>query len=184
MKVSSNSKFVWRSAHAFRVLLAVACLTCTGASARDVTTSIDFGENQIEVPPAGFDPLQGRWAVVGDATATAGLAIEQSGVQTADGRYRLAISKTASIRNGEISLRLKADEGKSDRGGGIAVRLSNPQNYYLVQLDALRDRVLFSRVSDGAFVEIVGVDADIASRSWHTLTVRAVDDEFTVAPLP
>jgi hypothetical protein len=59
--------------------------------------------------------------------------------------------------------------------------LSNPQTYYLIQLDALRDRVLFSLVSNGASEEIVGVDADIASHAWHTLTVRANDDEFVVS---
>jgi L-fucose mutarotase/ribose pyranase (RbsD/FucU family) len=61
------------------------------------------------------------------------------------------------------------------------VRLSSPQDYCLVQLDALRDRVLFSLVSHGASEEIVAVDADIASHSWHTLTVRAKDNEFTVS---
>jgi len=102
-------------------------------------------------------------------------------VQTTDDGYPLAISKAASLKNAEVSLRLKPAGGKSDQGGGVAVRLNNPKNYYLVQLDALRDRVLFSRVRDGAPEEIVGVDADIASHSWHTLAVRAKDDEFTVS---
>ena len=61
------------------------------------------------------------------------------------------------------------------------MRLSSLQDYYLIQVDAMRDRVLFSRVSNGASEEIVGVDADIASHSWHTLTVRAEDDEFVVS---
>ena len=119
--------------------------------------------------------------MVRDATAKAGLAIEQAGIQTTDDRFPLAIYKPASLKNAEISLRLNAAGGKSDQGGGLAVRLSSPQNYYLVQLDALRDRVLFSRVSNGASEEIVGIDADIASHSWHTLTVRAKDDEFVVS---
>jgi len=61
------------------------------------------------------------------------------------------------------------------------MRLSSPQDYYLVQVDALRDRVVFSRVSNGASEEIAAVDADVASHSWHTLTVRAKDDEFVVS---
>jgi hypothetical protein len=172
---------MWKRVHTVRVLLAVACVTCTSASARDAATSIDFGKNEIGASPAEFDLSQGRWAVVGDATAAAGVAIEQSGLQTTEDRFPLAIYKTASPKNAEISLRLKADGGTSDQGGGVAVRLNNPQNYYLVQVDALRDRVLLSRVSDGASEEIVGVDADIASHSWHTLTVRAVGNEFTVS---
>jgi hypothetical protein len=157
------------------------------ASAQDAATSIDIGTNEIGVPPAGFDvPLsgdgkQGRWTVVRDATAKTGLAIEQAGIQTTEDRFPLAIYKPASLKNAEISLRLNAAGGKSDQGGGVAVRLSSPQNYYLVQLDALRDRILFSRVSNGASEEIVGIDADIASHSWHKLTVRAKDDEFVVS---
>ena len=149
--------------------------------------SIDIGANEIGAPPTGFDlptsgdGKQGLWTVVRDTTAKAGLAIEQAGVQTTEDRFPLAIYKPASPKNAEISVRLNAAGGKSDQGGGVALRLSSPQDYYLVQLDALRDRVLFSRVSDGASEEIVGVDADIASHSWHTLTVRAKDDEFIVS---
>jgi len=149
--------------------------------------SIDIGTNEIGVPPAGFDlppsgdGNQGRWTVVRDATAKAGLAIEQAGIQTTDDRFPLAIYKPASLKNAEISLRLNAAGGKSNQGGGVAVRLSSPQDYYLVQLDALRDRVLFSLVRGGVSEEIEGVDADIASRTWHTLTVRAKDDQFIVS---
>ncbi len=183
LKVVLNGKFVRDRARAFRVLLAVACVTCVelGASAQDAAAHIDIGTSEIGAPPSEFDLSQGRWTVVGDATATAGLAIEQSGLQTTENRFPLAIYKTASLKNAEISLRIKADGGTSDRGGGVAVRLSSPQDYYLVQVDALRDRVLLSRVSDGASEDIVGADADIASHSWHTLTVRAVDNEFTVS---
>jgi hypothetical protein len=182
LKVSVNSRFR-RSAHAFRALLAVACFTCVGlgASARDAATGIDLGKNEIGAAPAKFDLSQGQWTVVHDATAETGTAIERSGEQTTEDRFPLAIYKTASLKNVKISLRLKAAGGKSDQGGGVAMRLSSPQNYYLVELDALRDRVVFSLVNNGASEEIVGVDADIASHTWHTLTVRAVDNEFTVS---
>lgn len=176
-------KITSRRARIFGALLAVACVTWPelAVSGEDAATNIEIGANKIGAAPTAFDLSQGRWTVVGDGTATGGLAIEQSGVQTTEGRIPLAIYKTLSLKNAEISLRLKAAGGKSDQGGGVAVRLSNPQNYYLAQLDALRDRDLFSRVRDGASKEIVGVDADIASQSWHTLAVRAVDNEFTVS---
>jgi hypothetical protein len=155
LTVSLASEFVRGRARAFGLLLAVACVTCTelGASARDATTNIDIGTNEIGAPPAEFamppsgDGKQGRWVVVKDATAIAGIAIEQAGVQTIKHRFPLAISKTASLKNAEIRLRLKADGAKSDQGGGLALRLRTPEHYYLVQLDAVRDRVLFSLVS-------------------------------------
>ena len=157
------------------------------ASAQDAATSIDIGTNEIGVPPAGFDlppsgdGKQGQWTVVRDATAKTGIVIEKAGMQATEDRLPLAIYKTVSLKNVETSIRLNAAGGKSDQGGGVALRLRSPQDYYLVQLDALRDRVRFSCVSHGASEEIVGVDADIAPHSWHTLIVRAKDDEFVVS---
>ncbi|MFL5240330.1 MAG: hypothetical protein ACJ8EL_22595 [Rhizomicrobium sp.] len=142
---------------------------------------------EIGAPPAEFElspsseAKQASWTVVRDATAKAGTAIEQGGVQSAEGRPPLAIYRPALLENAEISLRLNPAGGKSNQGGGVAVRLSSPQDYYLVQLDALRDRVLLSLVRTGVSEEIVGVDADIASHAWHTLTVRAKDDQFVVS---
>lgn len=178
--MSLNGKFVWRSARTFRVLLAVACVACTGASARDAATPIDFGKNEIGTAPARLALSPGLWTAVHAATTDAGIATEQPAVRKAKDRYALAIYQTASIKNAEINLRLEPAGGKSEERG-IAVRLSDPQNYYLVQVDAQSDRVLFARVSNGVSEEIVGVDADIASQAWHTLTVRAVDNEFTVS---
>jgi hypothetical protein len=189
LKVSPSSEFMWGRARISCVFLAVACVPSPGLSANalDTATNIDIGTNEIGASPAQFElPLlgdgnQGSWTVVHDARAEAGVAIEQPGAQTGEDRLPLAIYKPASLKDAEISLRIYAAGGKSDQGGGLAVRLKTPENYYLVQLDALRDRVLFSLVSNGASEEIVGVDADIALHSWHTLTVRAIDNEFTVS---
>jgi hypothetical protein len=172
-------------ARIFCAFVALACVTGTGSGARAM--HLDIGKNGIGAPPAEFDLLrrgengQGKWTIVHDGTAMAGLAIEQSGVEATEDRFPLAISKTAPLKNIEVSLRLKATGGTSDRDGGIALRLRTPNDYYLVQLDALRDRVLFSLVTDGVPEEIVGVDADIASHTWHTLAVRANDDQFVVS---
>jgi len=187
--MTSKSDFTQGRASMFCVLVAVAGVTWPelATSAQDAATKIDVGNNEIGAPPTAFEvsPMgeanRESWTVVRDATAQTGMAVEQTGLRAAEDRFPLAIYKPASFRNAEISLRLKAVGGKSDEGGGVAVRLSSPQNYYLVQLDALRDRVLLSLVSNGISEEIVGVDADIASRAWHDLTVRAKDDQFIVS---
>jgi hypothetical protein len=157
-------------------------MTCAGlgASGQSAAANIDNGKSRIGAPPSDFDPLQGGWTVIRDPT-TAGLAIEQSGAQTSEDQFPLAIYKRASVKNAEISVRLNATGGKSDQGGGLALRLTSPQDYYLVRLDALRDRIVFSAMSHGTFKEIVALDADVTAQTWHTLTVRAKDDEFVVS---
>jgi hypothetical protein len=76
-------------------------------SGQSAATIIDIGKD--EIAPSEFDLSQGRWTVVRDATAKAGLALEQSGVPPAEDRFPLAIYKPASLKNAEISLRLKGD---------------------------------------------------------------------------
>jgi len=189
LKVLPKSDPVRSRARFFGVLLVIACVTCPvlGAGAPGTATGIEIGKGEIGAPPAEFElspsskAKQASWTVVRDATAKTGVAIEQAGVKSAEDRFPLAIYKSASLKNAEISLRLNAAGGNSNQGGGVAVRLSSPQDYYLVQLDALRDRILLSRVTNGVSEEIVGVDADIASRTWHTLTIRAKDDQFIVS---
>ena len=183
-----KNEFVSRRARGFAVLLAVGSVMCPqlGVGASAAATTIDIGKGEIGAPPAEFELLprsevkQGSWTVVRDATAQTGIAIQQAGPKSAEDPT-LAIYEPASLKNGEISLRLHTTGGTASQGGGVAVRLNSPQDYYLVQLDALRDRVLLSLVHAGTSEEIVGVDADIASHAWHTLTVRAKDDEFVVS---
>jgi hypothetical protein len=155
------------------------------ASAQGEIATVDIGQN-TGAPAADFDFLptgEGQrhpWTLIEDGTAAACLAIEQRGMPaTVD--HSLAVYKAASLKDAEISLRIRATGGTEDHGAGIAVRLTSPDNYYLVELDARRDRVLFSRVANGVSEEIVGVDADIATGEWHKLAVRAEDDEFVVS---
>jgi len=187
--VSRKIESLWRRACIFCALVAAAGVMWpeSATSAQDTATKINIGNNEIGAPPAEFEmsPLgeanRESWTVVHDATAKTGMAVEQAGVQAAEDRFPLAIYKAVSFKNAEVSLRVKTVGGKADESGGLAVRLSNPENYYLVQLDALRDRLLLSLVSNGVSKEIVGVDADIASHTWHDLTVRAKDDQFIVS---
>jgi hypothetical protein len=181
LKMLRGSGLISARAGFFGVLLCVLCVACPelGASAPNTATTVDVETGLIGAAPPEFDLSQGRWTVVQDATAKAGLALEQSGIPGEEDKF--ALYKPASLQNAEISLRLKADGGKSDRVGGVAVRMSSPQDYYLIQVDARREMVLFLRVSEGATEEVAGVDADITSHSWHTLTVRAKDDEFGVS---
>jgi hypothetical protein len=167
-------------------LLAAALLACAlpAANALEPKASIDIGQN-IGAPPDRFDFLpagEGRrnpWALIEDGTAAAGLAIERRGAPAA-ADHSLAIYSAVSQKDAEISLRIKATGGTEDQGGGIALRFTGPDSYYLVEMDARRDRVVFLRVANGTAEEIAAVDADIATNEWHRLAVRAVDDEFVV----
>jgi hypothetical protein len=120
------------------------------------------------------------WVVVADATASSGTAIEHARVPRTEAAEGLAICQSAMLKNGDLSLRFKANAAAPRQAAGLALRMVTPKDYYLVTIDALRNRAVLLQVSNGHAEEIVGVDADVDADAWHTLAVRAQDDCFTV----
>ena len=60
------------------------------------------------------------------------------------------------------------------------MRLADADNYYVVRANALEDNVNFYRVVQGSRREIHGVGAKVTSDQWHTLSIKAEGDRFTI----
>ncbi len=148
---------------------------------------IDIAAMPSGQPPAGFEFARtgkgapAQWAVVDDPTAAKGRAIAQIGKDATDYRFPLAIYQSISAKNVEVALRFKPVSGRTDQAGGIAVRLASPNDYYVVRANALEDNVRFYRVVKGNREQIAGASAKVKSGQWHTLTLKADGDRFTVA---
>jgi hypothetical protein len=138
------------------------------------------------VSPVGFEvglvdqTSRGRMAVTDDVPAMR-LATEQSGGRFIDDPRADAIYQPTALKNFAMSLRIKAESGRLEQTGGVAVRMASQDEYYVLQLDAVRDRVVFGLVDHRRSTEIASVDSDIATDAWHTLEVRAEDERFTVS---
>jgi len=118
--------------------------------------------------------------VVSDVSAAGGRAIEQTSTDKTDYRFPLAIYKPFAAVNVEVVLRFKPVAGTVDQAGGIAVRLSTPDDYYVVRANALEDNVRFYRVLKGRREQLAGADTKVSGNAWHTLGLRAEGDKFTV----
>jgi hypothetical protein len=140
----------------------------------------------VGAAPADFDfgltgqGRPGQWLVTSDATANGGRAIEQSNADRTDYRFPLAIYKPFSAKNVGVSVRFKAVAGSVDRAGGIAVRLVDPNNYYVVRANALEDNVRFYRVSKGRRIDIAGANLKVSTNEWHTLGLKTEGERFTI----
>jgi hypothetical protein len=121
-----------------------------------------------------------QWAVVADATATGGRAIEQTSTDRTDYRFPLAIYEASSVVNLDAVIRFKTVAGKVDQAGGIAIRVRDADNYYVVRANALEDNVRFYRVVQGRREQIEGANVKVTPNEWHTLGLRAEGDKFTI----
>ena len=97
----------------------------------------------------------GKWAIVADPTASNGQALGQLSNDRTDYRFPLA--------------------------GGIVLRLSTPDDYYVARANALEDNVRFYRVVKGRREQLAGADLKVSANQWHMLTLRAEGERFTVS---
>jgi hypothetical protein len=157
------------------------------AFAEGETTMLQFNRMTAGSPPAGFSFAKtgrgsdGEWTVVADSTAREGFAIEQTSTDTTDYRFPLAIHASLSEKNLKAEIRFKAVGGKVDRAAGIAVRVENPDNYYVARANALENNVRFYRVVAGNRQQLGTADLPVTSGQWHTLTLDAKDQRFAVS---
>jgi hypothetical protein len=164
---------------------AIACVASTGL-AQGGTTMIAIEKMDVGKPPADFEFARtgqggpGQWAVVSDPGANGGRAIEQSSTDRTDYRFPLAIYSPISVKNGDIAVRFKSVAGKVDQAAGIAMRLIDSGNYYVVRANALEDNVRFYRMVKGKREQLEGANVKVSGNEWHTLGLKAEGERFTV----
>jgi hypothetical protein len=170
-------------------LAAIALLALTiGISAGPFSVAqsrpIDLSEQEIGAPPRAFAFWRagrtdvGHWTVVNDALSAGGTAVQRSdtdrSVQTA-----LAVYTPLSARDGRIRTRFRLIAG-STPSAGVALRIIDPDEYYVVRASADEQRVALLHIVHNNSEEIAEVDAEIARDHWQTLEVAAKDNGFTI----
>ena len=175
-----------RSTTAVTVTACLLACASTGAVAQTGAIMIPIEKMTIGAAPTDFEFARtgqgatGQWVVLEDASAASKRAIEQSNTDRTDHRFPLAIYQPTSTKNVEVSLRFKPLAGRVDQAGGIAVRLSTPDDYYVARANALEDNVRFYRVVKGKREQLASANAKVEPNQWHTLGIKAENDRFTV----
>ena len=169
-----------------RLLLALALLVGTAAAPAGAQR-ITFSDAPIDGLPKDFvtaltgQGRPGKWKVQEDASAEGKRVLAQLDPDPTDYRFPLAIYMPTFPSDVEVTTRFKPISGKEDQAGGVIVRLVDRNNYYLARANALEDNVHFFRVVRGSRQELAGANTKVASGVWHTLTLRAEGDRFSVS---
>lgn len=165
---------------------ALALLFAFGWSA-STGTVVNFDTGTVGKTPPGWIVAMThrggapRWEIRQDRTApTQPYVLAQVSSDTTTDRSPLAIYDSVSLRDGDVSVRLKPVAGRADRGGGLVWRYRDENNYYLVQADALAENVAVFKVVNGRRIPLLGaVKHDIPS-GWSILKISARGSRFQV----
>jgi hypothetical protein len=95
-------------------------------------------------------------------------------------RFPLCIADRVAAKNAEVELPFVAHEGGSARVAGVVLRFADPQDFYVVEADALAGRVRFLSIINGERREIAGRDARLVVGKAETLGVKVIDNRFEI----
>ena len=177
------------SSSSLSVVLALAIggvLMSSISPAQSATTLIDISRMKPGLAPEDFAFSRtgsgdvGEWRVVDDPTASNRRAIAQTSTDPTDYRFPLAVYQPIAAKNVDVKLRFKPVAGRVDQAGGLVIRLTTPDDYYVVRANALEDNVRLYRVVKGMREQIKGANTKVAANEWHALEFRAEGDRFTI----
>jgi len=122
----------------------------------------------------GFTNEVGEWSVV---ASDKGKALAQS-AKNSNSTFNLTLAGETHSRDVDLSVRMKAVAGETDRGGGLVWRARDTKNYYLARYNPLEDNYRLYKVVAG--VRTLIQNAEIPrSTGWHTLRVTMTGDHIT-----
>jgi hypothetical protein len=123
-----------------------------------------------------------RWEIRKDLSApTQPYVLAQVSNDPTGGRFPLAILDNMSLRDGDVSVRIKPVSGREDQGGGLVWRYRDANNYYLATANALDKNVALYKVENGRQLALApGVKHDILSNGWSILKVSVRGNRFQV----
>jgi hypothetical protein len=149
---------------------------------------VNFDNAALGKTPPGWSVAmtsQGRapqWEIHLDRSApTQPYVLAQLAADPARDRCPLAIWDGASLRDGEISVRIKPVGGREVQAGGIVWRYRDENNYYLARGNAIDQNVQVFRVENGKRVPLMaGVHHEFPANEWSILKVTVRGNRFQV----
>ena len=115
-----------------------------------------------------------RWQVVEDPAAPSKPRVLKI-TEIRDGAkqvFNFCLPTKPVFRDGAIEVKVRADTGKIDQGGGLVWRVRDIHNYYLARYNPLEKNLRLYFVKDNKRTLIAGVpDVTIPAGQWFTLGV-------------
>jgi len=150
------------------VLLLAACANTRPSASK---TTLRFDGTAAGSAAPGVLAATGEWKV-----AEGGVLAQLA--SSPDAAFNVALVEGTSLEDLDLSVRLRAREGKVDRGGGLIWRARDANNYYVARFNPLEDNFRVYHVKDGKRTELESADAKLDPAAWHTVRVRMVADRI------
>jgi hypothetical protein len=144
-----------------------------------------FDEDKEGESPQGFSAFrtgrgsQVKWVVIKDSsTSNQNWVLTPQYTGKADAEFQLLLLDSGDYQDLDVAVKFKPESGRTAQAGGIVIRYQDPNNYYVIRADALKDNYRLYRFTRGKPVLIAGKTIKITPNEWHTLRIRCKGDQF------
>jgi hypothetical protein len=134
--------------------------------------------NPGEMPPGWKAGATGKgaetsvWKLVEDETAPGGKLVLFQTSKNPGSAFNVCIAEDGGkYKDVDISISLKAIEGRRDRGGGIIWRVKDKDNFYIVRFNPLEQNFWLYKTVAGKRMSLKRVPARGKAGVWHTIRV-------------
>jgi len=151
----------------------------------------DFSEvREGQVPPGFRSTVTGQgkpgdWRVIWDEvppllpaltpgarSAARKAVLAQLAQDPTDEHFPLLIYEEETMGDFELTTRFKTVKGAVEQMAGIAFRIQNETNYYVVRASSRGNNLRFYKVLNGERGPLVGPELPVPSGVWHELTIE------------
>ena len=126
------------------------------------------------------NPRKGRGAATWAVRASADAPSAPNVLSLTDARgnqgqtFHLAWRDDVALADVDVTVRVQANAGDEDRGGGPAWRIQDASNYYVARWNPLEDNFRVYSVQNGERLQLDSARVRADPDAWHTLRIRQV----------
>lgn len=191
----AEAAVLWKNLRVHRFFIACLLIFCTSAQGAEL--SIDFSATPPGQLPQGFTPLlsgqgqPGHWKVVlteipsalpsfsPNAPQTSVKSVlTQTNLDTTDERFPMLVYDSEEFADFTLTTRLRILGGDKEQMAGIAFRLQNASNFYVIRLSALGQNIRFYKVTEGIRGRLIGPTIPVQTNTWYDLTIECAGNQI------
>ena len=159
-----------------------------GKEAGVQNAKLDFEDTPTGSPPSGWRAVEtagdgklAKWAVEERADAAGGKRV-LSLVETRNSgsTFNLVLSDAVFPANLTLSVKIYANTGGEDQGGGLVWRGKDAGNYYLARWNPLEDNLRCYKVVGDRRTMFESADVRADAKAWHEIAVTMQGSKGTI----
>ncbi len=146
----------------------------------------NFDRDEADRSPSGWsfrqtspDGVAGIWKIAADPSAPSPPNTHRLQTKATDGTFNLAIVEKSSYQDLDLRVKVRADSGVEDQGGGLIWRCKDENNYYICRFNPLESNFRVYKVAEGKRQQLASAKIETVTSKWYDVRAVMIGDKIT-----